>query len=265
EFIAAFHEAHGYFQDSQDLLEKGDVAGARTLIAKCHPEQVIQQFARFSSLGGITRGELGLIVSLNTRWLSHIIRQRQALGLEPVRINFAPTSQDLLAQARGTFTFYFGPNRDLWECWGEEETGAAVISLPPLSPPATNTSALAGWSEVGRTGIELAQPLKLSLRPILASSNLDKAKSLSLLAGDYRLRMLFRHSDSTAPGQRILEVKVSDLPADRVDLVSQESDVNHLVELIYPVTLKSASAAAVTLTPVKGQAVLCGAVLEPAR
>ncbi|MEI6193633.1 MAG: hypothetical protein WCS42_04810, partial [Verrucomicrobiota bacterium] len=265
EFIAAFHEAHGYFQESQDLLGKGDVAGARTLITKCHPEQVIQQFARFSSLGGITRGEQGLIVSLNTRWLSHIVRQRQALGLESVRINFAPTSHDLLAQARGTFTFHFGPNHDLWECWGEEETGTAVISLPPLSPPATSTSALAGWSEVGRTGVELTQPFKLTLRPILASSNLDKAKSLPLLAGDYRLRLLFRNSDSTLSGQRILEVKVSDLPTDRVDLVCQKSEVNHLVELVYPVTLKSAGAVDLTLTPVKGKAILCGAVLEPAR
>ncbi|MEI6078473.1 MAG: hypothetical protein WCS94_23035, partial [Verrucomicrobiota bacterium] len=168
------------------------------------------------------------------------------------------------AQARGTFTFYFGPNHDLWECWGEEETGAAVISLPPLLPPATNTSSLAGWSEVGRTGVEFTQPLKLTLRPILASSTLDKAKSLSLLAGEYRLRLLFRYPDSTLPGQRILEVKVGDFPTDRVDRVSQESKVNHLVELVYPVTLKSAGAVDVTLTPVKGKAILCGVVLEPA-
>ena len=132
-------------------------------------------------------------------------------------------------------------------------------------PPATNTSSLAGWSEVGRTGVELTQPFKLTLRPILASSNLDKAKSLPLLAGDYRLRLLFRNSDSTLSGQRILEVKVSDLPTDRVDLVCQKSEVNHLVELVYPVTIKSAGAVDLTLTPVKGKAILCGAVLEPAR
>ena len=37
-----------------------------------------------------------------------------------------------------------------------------------------------------------------------------------------------------------------------------------MVKLTYPVTLKSAGAVALTLMPVTGNAILCGAVLEPA-
>jgi hypothetical protein len=264
EFIAAFHIAHGHFQDSQDMLKKGDVAGARTLIAQCHPEPVIELFARFSSIGGITRGEQGLVVSLNTRWLSHIVRHRQALGLEPVRIKFAPTSHDMLAQARGTFTFHFGPDHELWECWGEEETGAAVLSLPRASVSTKDASAPAAWSEVGRTGIEINKPLQLALRPIMAASNRGKEKAASLTPGAYRLHLLVLDPDSTGPGQRVFEVRMVDLPADRVDVFSRAGRTNRVVDLDYPVALKSAGAVEVTLTPVKGTAILCGAVLEPA-
>ena len=61
-------------------------------MASCRPEQVIEQYAHFSSLGGINRGEQGLVVSMNLRWLTHYVRFRQMLGIEPVRYNFAPTS-----------------------------------------------------------------------------------------------------------------------------------------------------------------------------
>ena len=254
-FITSFHEAHGYFQDAQDLLKKSDATGARTAIAKCQPEKVIEQFARFSSIGGITRGEQGLVISLNTRWLSHIVGLRQALGLELVRVRFTATSHDMLAQSRGTYTFHFGPDHDLWECWGQQETGASVMTLPPSSP-ATNAPVPAAWSEVCRSGIEITKPLTLTLRPFMM-------RSQPLPPGAYRLRLLVVDTDSTAPGQRVFEVKAASLSADRVDVFSRAGKANRIVELAYPVTLKTAGAVAVTLTPVKGSAILCGAVLEP--
>ena len=262
EFIAAFYAAHGYFQDSQELLKAGDTAGSRALMARCHPEKVVEQFARFSSIGGITRGEQGLVVSLNTRWLSHIVSHRQALGLEPVRINFAPTSHDLLAQARGTYTFHFGPDHDLWETWGEKETGAAVKNFPPAPPAVKDESVPAAWSEIGHGGIEITQPVTLTLSPIMAGDNRGREKSLA--AGDYLLRLLLRDPGATAAGQRVFEVKVADLPADRVDIFSCGGGAGRMVKLTYPVTLKSAGAVALTLMPVTGNAILCGAVLEPA-
>jgi hypothetical protein len=262
EFIASFHEAHGYFQDSQDLWKKGDLAGARRLMAQCHPEKVIEQFARFSSIGGITRGEQGLVVTLNTRWFSQIVRHRQALGLEPVRIKFASTSHDALAQSPGKFTFHFGPDHDLWECWGKEETGASVFNLPSSVTPEMNESAPAVWRDICRAGIESDKPLALAFRPILAGDSQGKRKSAPLLAGQYRLRLLMLDPDSTAPGQRVFEVKVMDAPADRVDVFERAGGAMRVLTLDYSITLKSAGALEVTLTPEKGKTILCGALLE---
>jgi len=246
------------------LLAQGDVTGARAAIAKCRPESVIEQFARFSSNGGISRGEQGLVVSLNTRWLSHIVRHRQALGLEPVRINFAPTSHDKLAQARGTFSFHFGPQHELWECRGEEETRASVFSLPDSFVIANAASVSPATQEVCRTGIEFSQPLALSLRPILAASNRAKAKSLPLLPGNYRLRVLLLDPSSTAPGQRVFEIKVADAPADRVDVFSRAGGAHRVVEIAYHVAVNASGTVDLKVTPTTGKAILCGLVLEMA-
>ena len=263
EFMASFHETHGRFQDSQDLLKKGDLDGARQIMARCHPGPVIEQFARLSSVGGITRGEQGLVVSMNTRWLSHIVRHRQALGLEPVRIQFAPTSHDKLAQSRGTFTFHFDANHEVWECWGEEETGAAVFSLPASATIATEDSAPAVWREIARTGIESKTPLTINLGPIMAPNSRGTAKLVPLPPGNYRLRLLLLDPEATAPDQRVFEVKVANAPADRVDVFQRAGGARRMLGLEYPVTLKTAGTVAVTLTPVKGKALLCGVMLEP--
>jgi hypothetical protein len=123
-FITDVHRTEEAFRRSQDLYKAGDLAAARRAMASCRPSRVIERYARFSSLGRITRGEQGLIASMNLRWLTHYVRHRQTLGTEPVRYNFTPTSHDPLAQSMGTFTFHFGPRRQVWECFGTKETGA---------------------------------------------------------------------------------------------------------------------------------------------
>ncbi|MBI5393946.1 MAG: hypothetical protein HZA91_01480, partial [Verrucomicrobia bacterium] len=251
EFIAAFYQTHDKFQRSQELLKKGDLAGARAAMVGCRPEPVIEQFAKFSARGGITRGEQGVVDSKNTRWLTHIIRHRQALGLEPVRVNFAPTQHDKLAQSRGTFTFHFEPDRKVWECRGEEETGAKEFAVPAVR------------DEICRTGVENDKAFTFALGPIMTRGSGGKGKAASLPSGNYRLRLLLLDSTSTASSQRVFDVKVMDGRADRVDIFQLAGGAKRVVELILPIELKSPGTVNVTLTPVKGRALVCGAVLEP--
>ena len=208
-FIADFHRTHAVFQRSQQLLQAGDLPGARAAMAECHPEPVIEQFAKFSSLGGITRGEQGLVVSLNTRWLSHLVRHRQALGLEPVRLNFAPTSHDPLAQSPGKFTFHFDADRGVWECLGAKETGADTFVLPADTKLTRAEDVPAAWEEIGRTGVESGQPIRWTMRPIMARDSRNRSGPASLPPGKYRLRLLLADPSSTAPGQRVFDVSVA--------------------------------------------------------
>ncbi|MBI5386820.1 MAG: discoidin domain-containing protein [Verrucomicrobia bacterium] len=209
EFIAAFFREHDVYQRSQALLKSGDVAGARRAMAACEPGKIIQQFARFSSLGGMTRGEQGLVVSMNLRWLTHLVRHRQALGLEAVRVNFAPTSHDKLAQSRGTFTFHFTPDRQVWECRGEEETGVKTFALPASEKLSQGAELPSSWGEIGRTGIESDKPISFTLRPIMARDSRGTGGAAGLAAGDYRLRLLFLDPASTAPDQRVMELSAN--------------------------------------------------------
>jgi hypothetical protein len=260
EFIVGFYKAQDCFQQARDLLNSGDIAGAQKLIAGCHPEQVVEQFSRDSSIGGITRGEQGLIVSLNTRWLTHFVSLRQAIGLEPVRIRFAATSHDPLAQSPGKYTFYFGPNHEIWECWGKKETGAEVVSLPPPSFPTNGASLTTSLKEVAQSGIEIAKPLALTLRPIMEVKNQGLEK---LPAGGYHLHLWVAAPNAAEQGQAVFQIKIDDLPAERVDMFRDAVQTNSFAELVKPVALRSAGAVRVTLAPVTGKVICCGAVLEP--
>jgi hypothetical protein len=188
-FIIAFYQTHEQFQNAETLWKKGDLSGARAVMANCRPEPVIEQFAKFSSIGGITRGEQGLVVSLNTRWLVYFVRLRQALGLEPVRYNFAPTSHDKLAQAPGHFTYHFDAKHQVWQTLGAKETGTETFSAASAS------------DEIARHGLESDKPITLTLRPIVHKAPLP--------AGKYRLRLLAADPSSTAAGQRVFDVQVN--------------------------------------------------------
>ena len=187
-FIAAFYRTHEQFQNAETLWKKGDLASARVALAECRPEPVIEQFATFSSLGGMTRGEQGLLVSLNTRWLVYFVRLRQALGMEAVRYNFGPTSHDPLAQAAGAFTYFFDTWHQIWQTLGAEETGAETFDAPSAT------------EEIGRHGLQSDKPITLTVRPIIHKA--------ALPAGEYRLRLLLLDPESTAAGQRVFNVAV---------------------------------------------------------
>ena len=254
QFIADVFQTQGAFQEADALWKKGQLDAARAAMAACRPESLVEQFARFSSCCGMTRGEQGLVVSMNTRWLPHYVRLRQALGLEPIRYNFGPTSHEPLAQSPGRFTFHFDARQRLWQTLGAEETGAAAFVLPE----GTKIAAVPVAIDAGlfRSGIESEKPLTLAIQPILYKT--------ALPPGRYTLSLSMLDATSTAAGQRIFEVSVSGGAAcDRVDVFQAAGGANRVLTLRYPVSLAVGGEVKVTLTPRVGKAILCAAVLEP--
>lgn len=246
-FIAAFHLAHGQFQQAQARVKTRDPAGARAALAECDPAKVIQQFAQFSSFGGMTRGEQGLVVSLNTRWLPHIVRLRQQLAAEPIRYRFGPTSHDPLAQAPGRFTFHFDAEHRLWQTLGTQETGAAMFT------------ARGAEDELCRSGIESDRPITLAMRPILSG----KSDASALPAGDYRVRLLLLDPTSNRAGQRVFRVTLNGAAVeDALDIFALSGGRDRVLERAWPVRLVEPGQVVVTLTPIAGKASLCAAVLE---
>ncbi|MBN2296741.1 MAG: hypothetical protein JXM70_30225 [Pirellulales bacterium] len=260
-FILDAHRVETFYRRAKKALANGHEDEARRLIAKCRPEPVIEQFARFSQFGGINRGDQGTIVSMNTRWLPHIIRLRQQLGLAPIRINFGPTSHDPLAQVPGPYTFHFDADRKLWQTLGERETRASTFMLPknatisPAGESAKNGSP-ESWTEIARSGIRSDKPITIMLRPILRDHS-------TVPPGDYRITLLLSEPDVTPEDRPVFDVKINNKVIERIDLAQRSGGPNRLLALNYPVTLEQRGVAEVILTPVKGKALICGAMLTP--
>jgi hypothetical protein len=180
EFMKDLHTCEHAFRQAVELRKAGDLAGARALMGSDHidPARVVRQFAAFSQHGGMTHGEKGLLVSLNTRWLTHYEMLRQMLGLAAVRINFGPTNHEPLAQNVGLYTFHFDGQKTLWEVRGKAETkhDTYVDHAAPAASPE---------SEIVRTGLVSTKPLSLTISPIMEQE--DYAGKRTLPAGRYRL------------------------------------------------------------------------------
>jgi len=271
EYVLGIYRTEDAFNRAKKQYAAGDLDAARATMAACRPEEVIEQYAKFSRYGGLTRGEEGLVVSMNTRWLPHYIRFRQALGLEAVRYNLAPTSHDLLAQSRCVFTFYFGPDRSIWQCFGTEETGAETFSLSPDAKVDDLGQNNTTFQEVCRTGIESNKPIALAIRPILARGSRKELKPMPVPVGKYNLTLLMLEPAASSPGERVFDITVTasgqenaDLrKTDRVDVYRQAGGAKRVLAVAYPIELKAAGEIKVELMPVQGKALICGAVLEP--
>lgn len=122
-FILDFYKAHTAFERALAAAEKGDRSTARRELSTANPEKVVEDFSRLARLSD-TRGEAGLLISMNLRWLPYFTAARQSLGMEAVRYRFAPTQHDPLALAAGTRTYYIDAQQRFWRTLGERETGA---------------------------------------------------------------------------------------------------------------------------------------------
>ncbi len=121
KFIISFFTCHQYGHAAFIDLQQGNRNEAAELIRKVRPVETVRKFAKMIGEYGATRGEEGLLISLNLRWLPDYIDLEQRVGLTPVRINFQPASHDPLAQGMGNHTFFIDRKGDFWLSLGEKE------------------------------------------------------------------------------------------------------------------------------------------------
>jgi len=251
---------------ARSLLKENNRAAAVQILQNARVGEIIDQFAKACLDAGITRGEQGLIVSMNLRWLPHFVRLRQSLGMEPIRYQFAPTSHEPLALARGVFTFSFDEDRNLWECLGDQETGLPVYQFPAdeislESCPAHLSASLFS------SGIRCEKELDLTLQPILAPERMEDPDDLipmKLPAGRFRLTLIFRKMDPQIGEKQILELqvppsKLSSSQPIRIDL-SQDSKTISVHECTLDLT--EDGLIPIQLRPLAGSPILCALLVE---
>jgi len=128
-YAGGVYHAQAALQRSVAALEAGDKETARREIAAAEPERAVETYASAIGHGETSRGELGLLVSLNLRWLPVFEAQRQALGLEPLHIVFGATKHEPLAQGAGHYTYMFTREHKVMEVAGEAELGVELKQL----------------------------------------------------------------------------------------------------------------------------------------
>jgi len=252
-FMIAFYESHSAWERSVDLLSKADVENARKELALCDPKSVLEQYARAASRGRPTRGEMGILIAMNLKWLPYMFSQRQALGLYPIHYHFQPTRQEALAQSPGNYTFYFDQDRTLWKALGQRETQYSTFRQP--SPPFADEEDL---KEVCQTGLQSSRPLSLHLKTIAEQE---------LLPGVYNLRLWFVCPSSEAEGDSIFDLTLSASEGaidvtKRVDVVREADGKDRALQVNVPLHIQAGSLS-FRLEPVKGAIYLCGVVLTP--
>jgi hypothetical protein len=123
KFIISFFTNHHNGHQAFLMLQEGMSSEVLPLVGKLDPQETIKLYAQTISEYGPSRGEEGVLISMNLRWLPDYIDLMQRAGAKPVRINFQPTSHDPLAQGAGRNTFYIDRHKDYWLSLGEKELG----------------------------------------------------------------------------------------------------------------------------------------------
>jgi beta-galactosidase len=89
----------------------------------------------------------------------------------------------------------------------------------------------------------------------------------TLPQGDYRVTLLFVEPSATAEGQRVFDVSLGGSLAspvqERLDVFRLASGSHRVLERSYTVKLLRPGKLALTLTPVTGQALISGVVVQP--
>jgi hypothetical protein len=262
-YVLEVYRTENAFNRAKKAYADDDLKAARRAIAECRPEDVIQRYAEFSKKGGLTRGEEGLIVSMNTRWLPHYTRFRQQLGLEAVCYNFGPTSHDMLAQSRGVFTYHFGPNQAIWQTLGVHETKRPEVRIPGDVQLVAEVGISDAEHEVGHSGVRLDAPWDFVVTPILKrDSRRQYYKSPGdLPPGRYRLDVL-----TTAQADAVVELKIaptSGATVSRKMKFDVDGPKQRLAKHTCDVQLTKTGNVTLAFTPKSGQMILCGLRLTP--
>jgi hypothetical protein len=175
-------------------------------------------FSKTSAIGGITKGEQGVLISMTTRWLSHFQRMRQALALAPVRTNFGTTSHEPLAQFPGKFTFHVEQNHTMWETLGEEETKLWVVGTKNTCFQEGAPDQVEGslWDE----GVIVQEQFKHNIIPMMSYGRHTSENPMNLKGGNYELSIYYSVRNETSlqlciGGKSPMEIKHSEHSPDQ--------------------------------------------------
>jgi hypothetical protein len=148
----------------------------KSIVTNLSPERAIKLYAELIQNGETTRGEKGVLITLNSCWLPYFNGLKQALGEAPVKINFAPTYHDILGMLPASFAFHFEEDESFWQVIGPKQisNSKTVLNSEVENP-------------VSQTGIQLLGSGHIYIKPFL---NKSEKITPGFKEGQYKLELL---------------------------------------------------------------------------
>ena len=246
QFVKSFFTVQHAVEQSVALKKAGDIAGAARLVEALHPEKVIEQYAALSTTMPITKGEQGILITLNTRWLPYVLAQQQAVSNQPARFAFRPTLHEPLAQLPGKNTYFVDRSGAMWRCLGDKETGETVVPNK------------AGNEEILTYGLSISNSHSVSLTLKTISDSL-------FAAGTYSVSFQFSNLSQTNGAQTALAIALQggdEIPVtDLINLSGTSTQTHAVLEKTYKIK-SSRGKLTVLLVAKGGSAALHSVVIQ---
>lgn len=272
-FSREFYRIEHAYQQSLRHYAEGAVNEAEEAIRQCNPEQIVDQYARFSAGKGITKGEKGILISLNLSWIPYIESQRQALRESPIRCNFAPTIHPKFGQGLLLTNFFIDKEQNLWRNYGFEETGAPAYELSDKLRLGRTGSIPGVFEEIYFSGIESDSTIRFTIRPMMSDVKpVGPTRDLisnRVRPGPYQLQLLFASSLKGNTDENITDILVythPGQPAVATDIINVRRNTGGKTGMIlktYDLIVPDKGEVIIELKAMKGKAGICGAVLIP--
>ena len=272
EFSKDFFLTEYNYQQSLKFLAEGNYAQANESINRCNPEKLVEKFALISLQKGITSGEKGLILSLNTEWLPYIDNQRQALGIATVLYSFGPTVHPGFGQGLLLTSFFADSEHRLWRILGKNETDAREIVISEGLRFSGGELTSESMEDLFRTGIVCDSTLRIELKPSMADLKpigiLKNQVPDKFSPGTYQLDLFLYPENQGAEKETILKIMVFSGFSQILiinDMVVFKPSTGYGIPVIkksYRITFGEGDRAIMELRKVRNQAVMSALMLK---
>lgn len=287
KFISATIDVERHFFSAQDLIAAGKMDEAREETRRCNIEAVINDYAAYTKLFGITKEEMGLLVSMNLRWYPSYVQLRVAVGLDDLRFNFAPTNHEPLVHEPGWATYFFDSEKKLWETFGTHEVGGTDWKHQGTAIGYDNIPESCG--EVMQTGLELSDTTSILVRSnphnakftmplpsdyitpgrymlkLFATANTDCTFTVRLATNEVKIvENKGAQSNEAVVQEPMAEKSIYELQPPQPLLLKEEriAKAEPAQCLTYPIELTTLSNLQLEIIPVTGKPIICGLILE---
>lgn len=150
-FVQKFAKDQSHYRAMEKFFAEKKREEAVAEIAKSTPIDTVKEYAKAVGFNK-NEGELGVLVSLNTRWLPYHLSKKQECGLEPAKYNFTHTYHGY-AQFPGSRSMFMTSDNSMYIACGEAELNYPISDAPKKARSAEGVCKAA--EEIASSGIML--------------------------------------------------------------------------------------------------------------